>query len=143
RRERDFRLPPEFDVEHYRGRAEWQFGDIVGRARVEVAPDTAWWVERAYGGARNQVEGDVFVTEYASSTLLARWILRQDGRAVPLEPSQLRRLVVEGARAGRRRSRRGRSASRSSSWGRWWPPAPTRRSTASARSWKRRSAHSS
>ncbi|HEU5363369.1 MAG TPA: WYL domain-containing protein [Gaiellaceae bacterium] len=101
RRERDFRLPPEFDVEHYRGRAEWQFGDIVGTARIEVAPDTAWWVERAYGGERNQVERDVFVTEYASSHLLARWILRQDGRAVPLEPSELRRLVVEGARAAR------------------------------------------
>jgi proteasome accessory factor C len=101
RRERDFRLPPEFDVEHYRGRAEWQFGDIVGEARIEVAPDTAWWVERAYGGERNRVEGDVFVTEYASSALLARWILRQDGRAIPLEPSELRRLVVEGARAAR------------------------------------------
>jgi predicted DNA-binding transcriptional regulator YafY len=101
RRERDFRLPPGFDVEHYRGRAEWQFGDIVGAARIEVAPDTAWWVERAYGGTRNRVEGDVFVTEYASSELLARWILRQDGRAVPLEPSELRRLVVEGARAAR------------------------------------------
>ncbi len=101
RRERDFRLPPEFDVENYRGRAEWQFGDIVGEARIEVAPDTAWWVERAYGGERNLVEGDVFVTKYASSNLLARWILRQDGRAVPLEPSELRRLVVEGARAAR------------------------------------------
>ena len=101
RRERDFRLPPEFDVENYRGRAEWQFGDIIGHASVEVAPDTAWWVKRAYGGDRNSVEGDVFVTEYASSLLLARWILRQDGRAVPLEPSELRRLVVEGARAAR------------------------------------------
>src|SRR5439155_22015449 len=101
RRERDFRLPPEFDVEDYRGRAEWQFGDILGEARVEVAPDTAWWVERAYGGERNRVEGDVFVTEYASSHLLARWILRQDGRAVPLEPPALRRLSVEGARAAR------------------------------------------
>jgi proteasome accessory factor BC len=101
RRERDFRLPPEFDVENYRGRAEWQFGDIVGKAKVEVAPDTAWWVERAYGGERNTVDGDIFVTEYASSHLLARWILRQDGRALPLEPSELRRLVVEGARAAR------------------------------------------
>ena len=101
RRERDFRLPPEFDVENYRGRAEWQFGEIVGEAKIEVAPDTAWWVERAYGGARNRVEGDIFVTQYASSNLLARWILRQDGRAVPLEPSELRRLVVEGARAAR------------------------------------------
>ena len=101
RRERDFRLPPEFDVENYRGRADWQFGDIVGSATIEVAPDTAWWVERAYGGERNRVEGDVFATEYASSHLLARWILRQDGRAIPLEPSELRRLSVEGARAAR------------------------------------------
>jgi predicted DNA-binding transcriptional regulator YafY len=101
RRERDFRLPPEFDVEQYRGRAEWQFGDVLGEARIEVAPDTAWWVERAYGDKRNRVEGDVFETEYASLPLLARWILRQDGRAFPLEPSELRRLVVEGARAAR------------------------------------------
>jgi predicted DNA-binding transcriptional regulator YafY len=101
RRERDFRLPPEFDVENYRGRAEWQFGDIAGEAQIDVAPDTAWWVERAYGGERNRVEDDVFTTEYASSNMLARWILRQDGRAIPLEPSELRRLVTEGARAAR------------------------------------------
>jgi proteasome accessory factor C len=101
RRERDFRLPPEFDIELYRGRAEWQFGDIIGEAKVEVAPDTAWWVERAYGDARNSVIGDVFMTKYASLPLLARWILRQDGRAFPLEPPELRRLVVEGARAAR------------------------------------------
>jgi proteasome accessory factor BC len=101
RRERDFRLPPEFDVENHRGRAEWQFGEIVGEAQIDVAPDTAWWVERAYGGERNRVEDDVFTTEYASSNMLARWILRQDGRAVPLEPSELRRLVIEGARAAR------------------------------------------
>jgi predicted DNA-binding transcriptional regulator YafY len=101
RRERDFRLPAEFNVEDHRGRAEWQFGEIVGEAQIEVAPDTAWWVERAYGGERNHVEDDVFTTEYASSNMLARWILRQDGRAVPLEPSELRRLVTEGARAAR------------------------------------------
>jgi proteasome accessory factor C len=101
RRERDFRLPPEFDVENYRGRAEWQFGEIAGEAQIEVAPDTAWWVERAFGGERNRVEDDVFTTEYASSNMLARWVLRQDGRAVPLEPSELRRLVTEGARAAR------------------------------------------
>jgi predicted DNA-binding transcriptional regulator YafY len=101
RRERDFRLPPEFDVENHRGRAEWQFGEIAGEAQIEVAPDTAWWVERAYGGERNRVEDDVFTTEYASSNMLARWILRQDGRAIPLEPSELRRLVTEGARAAR------------------------------------------
>ncbi|HEX7083115.1 MAG TPA: WYL domain-containing protein [Gaiellaceae bacterium] len=101
RRERDFRLPQDFDVEQYRGRAQWQFGPELGEARIEVAPDTAWWVQRAYGGERNRVEGDVFLTRYASLPLLARWILRQDGRAVPLEPSELRRLVVEGARGAR------------------------------------------
>jgi proteasome accessory factor BC len=103
RRERDFRVPEEFDVEAYRGRAEWQFGDVEGEARIEVAPDTAWWVKRAYGGRRNRVDGDVFTTEYASLPLLARWILRQDGRAVPLEPPALRKLVVDGARAARAR----------------------------------------
>jgi proteasome accessory factor BC len=101
RRERDFRMPEAFDIEEYRGRADWQFGEVVGEARIEVAPDTAWWLQRVYDDRRNRIEGDVFVTEYASLPLLSRWILRQDGRAVPLEPSSLRRIVVEGARAAR------------------------------------------
>ncbi|MBV8080863.1 MAG: WYL domain-containing protein [Actinobacteria bacterium] len=101
RRERDFRVPADFDVEEFRGRAEWQFGEIQGDARIEVAPDTGWWVQRVYAGPRNRVDGEVFVTEYASLPLLARWILRQDGRAVPLEPPALRRLVLAGARAAR------------------------------------------
>ena len=102
RRERDFRVPESFDVEEFRGRADWQFGEIVGKAQIGVAPDTAWWVKREYDGTRNQVEDGIFVTEYASLPLLARWILRQEGRAVPLEPSSLRRLVTEGVRAARR-----------------------------------------
>ncbi len=102
RRERDFRIPAEFDVEQFRGRAEWQFGDPAGKARIKVAPDTAWWVEREYQGPRNHVEDGVFITEYASLDHLARWVLRQDGRAIPLEPSGLRRLVTEGVRAARR-----------------------------------------
>ena len=101
RRERDFRMPEDFDIEEYRGRADWQFGAVAGEARVEVAPDTAWWLGRTYDSRRNRIEDDVFVTEYASLPLLARWILRQEGRAVPLEPPALRRLVVEGARAAR------------------------------------------
>jgi proteasome accessory factor C len=47
--ERDFRLPPEFDVDRYRGRPPWQIGDAAGEARIEVAGDTAWWVERTFG----------------------------------------------------------------------------------------------
>ncbi len=50
RRERDFRMPENFDIEEYRGRADWQFGKVAGEARVEVAPDTAWWLERVYDG---------------------------------------------------------------------------------------------
>jgi proteasome accessory factor BC len=102
RRERDFRIPEDFDVEEFRGRAEWQFGDLDGEARIAVSADTAWWVQREYTGPRNRVEDGVFVTSYASLPMLARWILRQEGRAVPLEPSPLRRLVTEGVRAARK-----------------------------------------
>ena len=85
----------------------------LGEARIEVAPDTAWWVQREYAEPRNRVEDGVFVTEYASLPLLARWILRQEGRAVPLEPSALRRLVTEGVRAVAARARgRGRRCRR-------------------------------
>jgi proteasome accessory factor C len=97
RRERDFRVPTDFDIDRYRGRPPWQIGDLVGEARIEVADDTAWWVERTYGDAGSLDEG-VFVTGYSSLPLLASWILRQDGRAVPLEPDELRREVAESLR---------------------------------------------
>src|SRR3954454_25377805 len=93
RRERDFRIPAEFDIDQYRGRPPWQIGDIVGEARIELAGDTAWWVERAFGNA-GQLENGVFVTDYSSVPQLASWILRQDGRAIPLEPDELRRQVA-------------------------------------------------
>jgi predicted DNA-binding transcriptional regulator YafY len=97
RRERDFRIPPDFEVDDYRERPPWQIGDAVGEARIEVSPATAWWVERAFGNA-GRLDGDVFVTPYSSLAQLASWILRQDGRAVPLEPVDLRREVGEGLR---------------------------------------------
>ena len=106
RRERDFRVPEDFDIDDYRGRANWQVGDLIGEARIEVAGDTAWWVERVYGSA-GRLEAGVFVTEYASLPLLASWILRQEGRAAPLEPPKLRTEVeralkrVAKAHAGR------------------------------------------
>ncbi len=50
RRERDFRVPESFDIEQFRGRADWQFGEVAGEATLEVAPDTAWWVKREYAG---------------------------------------------------------------------------------------------
>jgi predicted DNA-binding transcriptional regulator YafY len=97
RRERDFRTPVEFDIEAYRGRPPWQVGDIVGEARIEVPGETAWWVQRAYG-TTGRLEDGVFVTEYSSLGQLASWVLKQDGRAVPLEPDELRREVASALR---------------------------------------------
>src|ERR687887_320900 len=94
RRERDFRVPGDFEINRYLGRPPWQIGEPEGEARIEVGPDTAWWVERAYGN-RGRFEDGVFVTEYSSIPLLATWVLRQEGRAVPLEPEELRREVAE------------------------------------------------
>jgi proteasome accessory factor C len=102
RRERDFRLPEDFDVEAHRGRAHWQIGEPAGEARIEVAGDTAWWVERVYGRA-GRIEDGVFVTQYASLEPLVRWILRQDGRAVPVAPPQLRREVKGALELARER----------------------------------------
>jgi proteasome accessory factor C len=97
RRERDFRTPAEFDIELYRGRPPWQVGDIVGEARIEVPGETAWWVQRAYG-TTGRLDDGVFITEYSSLPQLASWVLRQDGRAVPLEPDELRREVASSLR---------------------------------------------
>ena len=102
RRERDFRIPTDFEIDEYRGRAPWQIGDIEGEARIELAGDTAWWVERAFGNA-GQLEDGVFVTGYSSLPQLASWMLRQDGRAIPVEPDELRREVAQALRAVRER----------------------------------------
>ena len=95
RRERDFRIPPDFDVDDHRIPRPWQIGETVGRARIAVSGDTAWWVERTLADA-GTVEDGVFETDYASVGLLAGWVLRQNGRAVPLEPSELVEGVAEG-----------------------------------------------
>src|SRR6185312_1911101 len=97
RRERDFKLPADFDIERYRGRPPWQVGEIVGEARISVPGDTAWWVQRTYGSTGRLEEG-VFVTEYSSLSQLASWVLKQDGRAVPVEPEELRREVATALR---------------------------------------------
>jgi len=104
RRERDFRVPADFRIDEFVGRPPWQIGDIVGEARIEVGHDTAWWVERTWGEA-GRLEDDVFMTEYSSLEQLASWILRQDGRAIPLEPDELRHVVKESlALVGERHS---------------------------------------
>lgn len=97
RRERDFRIPADFDIELYRGIPPWQRGAIAGEARVRVAQATAWWVERLYGD-RGRIDGEEFVTPVSSLPHLASWVLRQDGRAVPSAPAELRQLCAEALR---------------------------------------------
>jgi proteasome accessory factor BC len=92
RRERDFRLAEAFDADEYRQGPPWQVGETKGEARIQVGGDTAWWVDRVYGGF-GKIEDDVFVTSYSDLGQLSSWILRQDGRAVPLAPPELRRQV--------------------------------------------------
>ena len=92
RRERDFRLPEGFDAEEFRQGPPWQVGETKGEAEIEVGGDTAWWVDRLFG-RYGRIEDGVFVTEYSHLGQLSSWILRQDGRAIPLSPPELRRQV--------------------------------------------------
>src|SRR5690348_3453959 len=100
RRERDFRIPADFDVQQRLGRPDWQVGAVIGEARIEVRGDTAWWVQRAYGST-GRLEDGVFITDYSSVPQLASWVLRQNGRAIPLEPDELKREVADALRAVR------------------------------------------
>ena len=94
RRERDFRMPDDFDPAEFRGRQPWQYGEERGVAEIELDEDTAWWVERMV--ERGAVEDAVFRTPYASPELLAGWVLRQEGRARPLATTELAQAVEEG-----------------------------------------------
>ena len=62
------------------------------RREIEVGGDTAWWVDRLFG-RYGRIEDGVFVTDYSDLGQLSSWILRQDGRAIPLAPPELRRQV--------------------------------------------------
>jgi proteasome accessory factor BC len=102
RRERDFRLPADFDVDAHRVPRPWQIGEPMGIARIEVQGDTAWWVHRTLADAGKVVDG-VFETPYATLQPLVAWILRQNGRAVPLGPVELRDEVRDALRLLRQR----------------------------------------
>ena len=102
RRERDFRLPAEFDVEAHRVARPWQIGSQVGIARIGVQGDTAWWVGRTLADA-GTVDDGVFETGYSTLGPLVSWILRQNGRAVPLDPPELREGVREALQLLRER----------------------------------------
>ena len=102
RRERDFRQPTDFDVEAHRVARPWQIGPQAGVARIGVQGDTAWWVTRTLADAGSVVDG-VFETPYATLGPLVSWVLRQNGRAVPLVPAELRDEVAGALRLLRER----------------------------------------
>jgi proteasome accessory factor C len=94
RRERDFRMPADFNVTAYRDRAPWRLvAEDSGTAVLNVAPDASWLVERrfgAYGEFEEQADGSGrFTTPYSDIEPLAAWILSLGGRAVPVEPAEL------------------------------------------------------
>ena len=101
-------LPADFDVDALpRPRRRGRSATPSARRGSRSRGDTAWWVERTFGDS-GQLEDGVFVTDYSSLPLLASWVLRQDGRAVPLAPDELRREVAR-APAARARAPRGRA----------------------------------
>lgn len=111
--EHDFRRPADFDPRAYANRAEWQLGQERGVAEILVCEPIAWQIERHFGrygeilarrceGGR---EEQVFRTPYASSRMVASWVLGLGEHARLLGPLELveeltRRLRLLAERHG-------------------------------------------
>lgn len=97
--EHDFTPPEDFDRRDYASRAEWQLGEITGRAKIFLKDRIAWLVERdfgQYGEIRRAVKGDsapgrgaIFETDYASAKLIVAWALHWRQNALVLDPPEL------------------------------------------------------
>src|SRR4051794_41487562 len=74
RRERDFRIPTDFNIDQFRRRPPRHVGDLIAEARIELPRPTGRGVERSFGEACELDDG-VFVTDYSSLPQLASWIL--------------------------------------------------------------------
>ncbi|MEJ7876796.1 MAG: WYL domain-containing protein, partial [Solirubrobacterales bacterium] len=95
--EHDFPPPENFDGRDYGSRAEWQMGEISGKAKVFVRERIAWLVERDFGkyGSLRKVakedgvkgRGMVYETEYASIRQLISWVLSWRENAQLIAPS--------------------------------------------------------
>ena len=98
RRERDFRVPPEFDPSAYRNRAAWQLGEVEDVATILVEPEAAWLAERTVGQFGTVEHRDdrsiIYTTPYADWRKLAQWLISQGGLAAPLSPPELVERVV-------------------------------------------------
>jgi proteasome accessory factor BC len=97
--EHDFSAPEDFDRRDYASRAEWQMGQIEGRASIFLRERIAWLVERDFGkygefrkpkkadGVRGR--GSVFETDYASARQLISWVLSWRENARLIAPPEL------------------------------------------------------
>jgi proteasome accessory factor BC len=98
--EHDFTPPEDFDRRDYGQRADWQLGEIRGRAKIFVRDRIAWLIKRdfgEYGELRSAKKADgapgkgsVFETDYASARELIAWVLRWRQNAQVLAPDELR-----------------------------------------------------
>jgi len=98
RRERDFRIPEDFNVTAYRDRAAWQLKpEPVGTAKLAVSADDTWLVDRLYGGTGEFEEHEdgsaTLTTEYSNPEGLSQAILLMNGRLRPIEPEELVAMV--------------------------------------------------
>src|SRR4051794_30260120 len=72
--EHDFKRPRDFDPRAFANRAEWQYGEDAGTARIRVSDRLGWQVERHYGRFGEVTPADdggiVFTTSYANTRQL-------------------------------------------------------------------------
>ena len=146
RRERDFRLPPDFDVEAHRVPRPWQIGETVGTARIAVQGDTAWWVHRTLADAgvldgrrlRDPVRAHRAARRLGAAPERPRDPARAEGAA-----RRGRRRARPAARAARRREPRRSPASAASTRRPSAATVPSGRSRPSASACSRRSSPTS
>ncbi len=97
--EHDFKRPEDFDPRDYSSRADWQFGDEVGVAEIEISPRIAWHAERHFGHfgtVRHTGDGAIVLeTPYSSARQLASWVMGLGEHARVLAPDELVEEVRE------------------------------------------------
>ncbi|HUH81867.1 MAG TPA: WYL domain-containing protein, partial [Solirubrobacteraceae bacterium] len=90
--EHDFRRPADFDPRGYANRADWQLGEELGVAEIQVSERIAWQVERhfgRYGEIRHDDGETVFLTSYSNPRGIVSWVLGLGGNARLLGPEEL------------------------------------------------------
>lgn len=102
--EHDFQRPEGFDPREYARRADWQFGDTEGVARIWISDRVDWLVRRHIGPDVGQVvetdvdRGVIFETPYGDARQLIAWVLGLGDRARILAPAELAEQAAERVR---------------------------------------------